>query len=788
MLLLVALSSPSLAQEPTALRGSAPAASVAGADVAWAPFVSPALTAFDPDPRGGFFFAAQNGALNGFAMTTGRGGIGAGGTWLDPDGDGSGEGSIDANFAARFEDNVSIGTTIVTRFQDTGVTPTLDLGLAWRPTGGLGFAGVLHNVATHNPDFSPIASAGLVVRPWAGRTELGLDAVSDLATDQLWLRPTLHLWPTPGFHLFADLRQEVGLALSPTVGFGAAFTAFSLETGAATQVLNTTPNAVAFVALQDSDDSLIRPKETADIDLSSTPPYESRRSLLVRDTGLTWSETLSAVKRAAQDRSVKSLILRLDGAALSWARGKELRDGVLEVTAAGKPVTAWLGPNVGTGSYWIATAASKIAIDPAGQLDLTGGAIDLLHLRGLLDRIGVEAQMVRRSEYKSAPEQMSLNEPSAEALEQMEVLLDDVFDGIVADIANRRGRNADEVKAWIDEGPWPAKKAVEAGLIDELMWPDQLHDGETDLVAALASRPGHSGWTPDRAIAVVVIEGAIVDGDSRSGNFLGPRTSGADTVVRQLEEARTTDRIKAVVIRVDSPGGSASASDAIWRAVQRVKREKPVVVSMGGLAASGGYYVACGADEIFAEPQTITGSIGVFTTKISAGALFDKLGVTSTVIQRGRNADLNSTSHPWNADQREEMQSLVDSIYELFKERVAEGRRLEADVVEAAARGRVWSGTRAQQAGLVDKLGGLPDAVMAARARAGISDKREVALVSLREDGRMVDLLTPELITATATQPLEALMRPLGPALLLATHPEVSVWALDPTWLVQEVR
>lgn len=767
-----------------AQEATVPAASVAGSDPAWAPMVSPALTAYDRDPRLGLV-VFDDGAG---ALAVGRGGLGLGGSWSRDDVDGKVDASVDLNGAVRLPDGLAIGSTLRTHLP-AGETAfaALGLGTAWRPLPTFGIGGALHDVAAHRAGTYRRAAAGLVLRDPAGRVSVAADWVVGLDDGRQFVQPALHLRPFRGLRLFSDMRLNVDQVAVDSVSVGATVGLVNLGVGGAVTSAGQALSGAFLLHDDDPERALLRPKVTTDLHLDRTPPYEPRRGLFGRDDTPTWSETLATVQRAASDPTRKRLVVRLDGAALSWARAQELRTAIRSVVEAGKPVTAWLGPNVGTGSYWVATAATEVAMDPSGQLDLTGGAVDLVHLRGLLDRVGIEAQMVRRSEYKSAAEPMTLNEPTAEALEQIEVLLDDVYDGIVTDIGKSRGKAEEVVASWIDDGPWDADAALEAGLVDKLLYPDELHAGDgPDVVGALLANRSDTGWATGRSIALIHVEGAIVDGQSSSGGMFGSRTSGADTIVRQLETALRTSRIRAVVLRVDSPGGSATASDAIWRAVERVKDKKPVVVSMGGVAASGGYYVACGADAIWAEPHTITGSIGVFTTKISAGDLFDRVGVTSTVVQRGRNADLDSTSHAWNVAQREKMQGLVDAIYARFKSRVAEGRSLDALAVEEVARGRVWSGARAKEAGLVDELGGLGDAIADAAARAGLSSRRDPPIVSVRDDGELLDLLAPGARLQSPT--IEVLLAPLQPLLLVAGHPEVSAWALDPTWMMEPSR
>jgi protease-4 len=278
---------------------------------------------------------------------------------------------------------------------------------------------------------------------------------------------------------------------------------------------------------------------------------------------------------------------------------------------------------------------------------------------------------------------------------------------------------------------------------------------------------------------VIYLGGAIVRGD---GGWLGGDEVGADAIVRALEDATEDEHIRAVVLRIDSPGGSSFASDEIWRATQRLRDAgKPLVVSMGGVAASGGYYVAAGADAIWAEPMTITGSIGVFSGHLSPDPLFDRIGVQTTTLTRGRHAALLSTER-WDDARREEMQQMVDTTYAQFKERVGEGRQLEPEAVEALARGRVWSGQSALSRGLVDRLGGLPEALADARTRAGLDD-RPVATVSLNGGaGPWLPFRADQMLSAhlPIVAQIHTWLEPTGPAWTLATHPEERAWLMMP--------
>jgi protease-4 len=302
------------------------------------------------------------------------------------------------------------------------------------------------------------------------------------------------------------------------------------------------------------------------------------------------------------------------------------------------------------------------------------------------------------------------------------------------------GRTGTEAQArtLIDEGPYTAEGAFKSGLVDAVIYPDGIDQAMKELVSKkfelkedYRKTPSVDGWRSPRQIAVVFVTGLITAGESAAPGLFGGGSTGSDTIVRAIAQAREKDSVAALVLRVDSPGGSAFASDAIWRAVKRFQAtDRPVIVSMGGTAASGGYYVAAGADKIYAEATTVTGSIGVYGGKLSLASLYDKVGIDVTLLSRGRNAAMFSTAKPFDPVEGAAMDRLIGDTYKQFKARVAAGRKLSDEEVEKIAQGRVWTGSRAQKIGLVDEIGGFFEAIDAAKSLADLGTKRHVDLVT----------------------------------------------------------
>jgi protease-4 len=809
--------------ESEANRVPVPAAGRATENGPGALWVNPANLAYDPDARFGVFATRS---LAGPERSVLGAAVGVGGLSLGlenvirqtPDGPRS---DFTASYATSLQlpERVAAGVGLRWAFAD-GADPNYlayDAALSWRPLPWLGLSGVAQNVGAPDPlgRARPVTGAGIALRPGT-LAILGMDygrVFGPDGDDTDVFGANLRLRPVEGLYLRANggARRDASGLVCCEGGLGLEVYldgAGALAYGAASP--DGPQSATLALGTDEPDESLVRPRNRVPtVRLTDTPPYQERTGLFAADRD-TWLDILERLRRVETDREVRGLVLRLDGAGLSMARARELRDRVASMEARGIPVVAYL-TNPSAVEYYVATAASRVVMHPVGELDLKGLSVELQHFRGLLDKVGVRPQFVKRAEYKSAPESWTETEPTVANLEMTTALVEGLYGELVAQIAKGRGAEPESVRAWMDGGPHSADEALAGGMVDALAYPDALDDeasthveGEVDPEDDLLADPvAHSPWEDPQQIAVVYVEGAIVGGESSPGGLLSGRTTGSESVVRALERVREDPHVRGVVLRVDSPGGSAFASDEIWRAVELVKQEgKPVVVSMGGVAASGGYYVSAGADAIWAEPTTITGSIGVFSGKFSTSELQDELGVTTVTVSRGRNANLQSTSSPWDDVQRARMQALVDHTYDVFKDRVSAGRGLDAAEVEAVARGRVWLGEVAKEKGLVDSLGSFQDAIADARERAGIPEGRKVSLVEITGSGDLLERLAPalqaegprptlELARALGARraearlaeelaPLRALLPSAGLDLLPLLHPGVDVWALEP--------
>ncbi|MBB2989888.1 protease-4 [Mycolicibacterium iranicum] len=498
-----------------------------------------------------------------------------------------------------------------------------------------------------------------------------------------------------------------------------------------------------------------------ELDLQSAPPESAGFDPMAFINGagrpLLLREAVAALHRAAEDPRVAGLIARVQIDAAPPGPVQELREAIVAFTAE-KPSLAWAETYPGTLSYYLASAFGEVWMQPSGTVGLVGFATSALFLRDALHKLGVEAQFVAKGEYKSAANLFTQDSYTEAHREADTALVNGLRTQVWAGVAASRGIEVAALDALADRAPLLRDDAVTAGLVDRIGFRDEAY-------ARIAEKAGAEGISPETGdadgddapprlyltryarakkatmpginnrprIAVVTVAGPIVSGrGGRQMSPMGTSSSGGDTVAAALREAAADDDIAAIVLRVDSPGGSVTGSETIWREVVRTReRGKPVVASMGAVAASGGYYVSMAADAIVANPGTITGSIGVVTGKLVARDLKDRLGVGSDAVRTNANADAWSINAPFTEEQHAHVVAEADLFYTDFVERVAQGRNMSADAVEQVARGRVWTGADALERGLVDELGGLRTAVRRAKALAGIDEDAKVELHSL---------------------------------------------------------
>jgi protease-4 len=482
---------------------------------------------------------------------------------------------------------------------------------------------------------------------------------------------------------------------------------------------------------------------------------------------------LERIKKAKDDASIQGLYLRLDDLEIGWGKVDELCRAIADFRKAGKKAYAFMDSG-STKDYLVAAACDEVCMPESGSLMLIGLRAEVTFYKDLFDKIGVKADMVRMGDFKSAVEPFTRASMSKESRQQLESVLDDFYaKSIVAHIAKARSGQQlteDKVKKLIDEGPYTAKAAKAAGLIDRVAYDDGFEDGlkaslsvakvkvvknyeqakskDIDLSNPFAllkalmgpSKPASSNKSK---IAVIYMVGTITSGKSMSMPYFGG-TVGSTTIIEAIRQAEQDKTVKAIVLRVDSPGGSALASDLIWNELRKSK--KPIIASMSDVAASGGYYVCMSAGKIYAEPGTLTGSIGVFGGKITFGGTEDKLGLHSEIITRGANANIFSLSTPFSDSERKAMTAMMQDTYDQFLDKALAGRKKAGkdmkreDLVKLAG-GRIWTGRQAKENGLIDELGTFDDALAGAKKASGVPEETEMELLPLPKPASLFETL-----------------------------------------------
>jgi protease-4 len=474
--------------------------------------------------------------------------------------------------------------------------------------------------------------------------------------------------------------------------------------------------------------------------LAESVPEDSLASAFGK-TALTVRDVVDALEKGSRDERVKGLVVRMSGTPGSLATVQELRDAVKSFRAEGKKAVVYADTfgegGSATGAYYLATAFDEIYLQPSGDVSVVGMSMETPFARDAFSKLGVQPRIGQRHEYKNAVNsytEQTFTTPHREAMEQ---LLTSLYAQVVRGVAEDRELSEEAVRAAIDEAPLLAQAALEAKLVDGLLYRDEVYakvKEEAGPRAELlyvqrylerAGRPHVRGPT----VALVYGAGGIVRGRSQTNPMSGETSMGSETVAAALRRAAEDERVKAIIFRVDSPGGSYVASDSVRREVQRAREKgKPVIVSMATYAASGGYFVAVDADKIVAQPGTLTGSIGVYGGKMVTADLWEKLGVNWEPLGKGKNATMYSSDLDWTPEQLAKNEAFLDRVYEDFTEKVAAGRELPLEQVQEVARGRVWTGEDAKERGLVDELGGFPVALRLAREAAQLPEQVRVEL------------------------------------------------------------
>ena len=548
-------------------------------------------------------------------------------------------------------------------------------------------------------------------------------------------------------------------------------------------------------------------KKYVEFTLSGTYTDIKEMSFFGTSSTKTLRGLLKKLDALKNDDEVAGVIFKIGNIGIGWASLQELRNKLDEFQDAEKEMIAYLESG-GNAQYLLATAMDKIVLMPAGNLNLIGLRSEILFYKGLLEKLDVEADMLAMGEFKSGIEPFTRDSMSDAFRKSMTGLLDDLYMQMLEKIADGRDEITPEIAAeLIDRGPFTAKEAEEAKLVDTLQYYDELLNvinerpdtevakqddkkkrkvpdmnsfmGMMELFKMLNPPQRAKARPAENQLALIYASGPILpdfDSPFPTTSMITPKT-----LKKAFEKARSDNAIKAVVLRVDSPGGSAIASDLIWREVVRTQREKPVIVSMANYAASGGYYISMAAGTIVAQPGTLTGSIGVFGGKLNLKGLYNKVGLTKEIITQGQNATLYSDYGSFTDTERERVEKMMKTIYEDFVTKAADGRQTTFDEIDAVAQGRIWTGKQAKELGLVDELGGLETALAIAKKDVGLTDEDRVDIIVLPEQKPFFEQFLESMLEAEA-----GISTPL-PLQLAQQHPASSMlsaqWHKIITWL-----
>jgi len=576
-----------------------------------------------------------------------------------------------------------------------------------------------------------------------------------------------------------DVRATLGVELS-LGAFGVTTLATGLRNDGKTHALGGTV--------------VLRASSTGVPSVLGTPEHIERVDLAGAIGARELTSLVRRLRSIARDPTARAVVVTFDGASGGWATLEELRDELVRVRGAGKQLFAYMVSGTSR-DYYVATAANKIYIDPAGGVRLVGMSGTTMYFRGAFAQLGIQPQFEKIAEYKSAPEQFTEVGPTATAARMRNELFDSLWERWVETVADARHLTRDQVRALVDAGPYTAGDlAADPTLVDAVAPPDKISELIThELGGALpVTRP--EGERPERwerpGVAIVYVDGDITDGKSQSIPLIGESLAGGQTLIEALTAARDDPRVGAIILRIDSPGGSALASELVAREVFATRGVKPIICSMSNLAASGGYFVAAGCDLIFAEPMTITGSIGIFYGKFDIGGLAQKLGITTDTEKRGKRADLESMFRPYTDEERAMLKDKLRYMYGRFVGAVAEGRGLSKDDVDAIGRGHVWSGAQAMPIRLVDRFGGLGDAIDEAKRRMGLSAVTEVQLYELPDLpsnvlgtlGNLLGVHTEAPFSITDLPAIKELVRGVPASVLVAPGEAHTRLPFDITW------
>ncbi len=630
-------------------------------------------------------------------------------------------------------------------------------------------------------------SAGMAIRPGIEWLSIGADVTTDRKWNYWDPSAFLSIQPVPGIELGANgyFRNEDS---GWNWGAGAMLSIYTVagdHYGGYTRSSDGTQDWVYAARFSSvSEETVLRPGGYVVKYALPGGVREAPRGGLFSPPGKTFLETRLELSRIASDPQVDGVVLYIGRMSIGWSQAQELAGSVSLLRKKGKKVLAYLSSG-GNKEYYLAAHADKIMVSPATMIYLTGIASSLTFLKDLMAWIGLEAQFARIGKYKTYPEQFINSEPSPGYKEAHLAMLGDFFGQLVDEVAVARGVDKKTVAEWIDAGPYTAGQAKVKELVDFVTPIEDLkaalqHAGMGNMTLAESypiRKYRDDSWGDRPAIAVLVIEGSIVEGRSQTLPIVGMKLCGSSSIVAAARKLKKDPGVEGVLVRINSPGGSALGSELINRALRDLALVKPLVVSIGNVAASGGYYAAVASDRIFIMPGSVTGSIGIFFGKVVASELLDKLRIRRYRFDRGRNASILSLDRRLTDEEMKEVLTRISDLYDLFLSRVAKARGKKKEEVDALGQGRVWSGERAVGNGLADEEGGVLEALAYLKAQAGIAPDREVKLRYFPRPG--FSQLIQQAITGSSAETGDEAENLLQLIEMITT---TYTWAIDP-WL-----
>ncbi|MEO0109150.1 MAG: signal peptide peptidase SppA [candidate division WOR-3 bacterium] len=623
------------------------------------------------------------------------------------------------------------------RYERTNLS-SWDFGLAYRYTNFASLGLVLTGIRKENP-----LIPGIALKP--------IKEISLYYEGMIYRQP-LNFFHNFGLEIIPGNGMELKFKIDQERNFSLGFS-FSLGQPELGFIFSSTPkrkeklkSEIFYLSYHKEEKRSFLPPQKRYLELELAGGLEdlpSGFSLFGKRRKKVFPQLLATIEKARESEGIEVLLLKISpDFSLTLAQAEELKNCLKWFKEKGKRVFIYT-PNLNTINFYLATVADKVILHPLGDVAIQGIYTQTTFLANLLKRLGIEVDVARFGKYKSAPETFTEEKMSEENREQLTTLLDDLYEVLLSAFAEK-GFPTESAEKIINQGIFLAKEGKEKGLFDLIAYEDNLDSivkaegkvkGKTSEKSFQKKRPYDYYWGEKDKIAIVYINGAIVYGESYTDFLTGEYFTGCQTIVRYLRKIKNDPKVKAVVLRIDSPGGDGFASDVIWREVELLKKKKPVYVSMASLAASGGYYCASNGEEIFALNSTLTGSIGVFGMKFVTQSFSEKVGIKREIIKKGEKADMFSPDRHFTPEEEELFKKVIENFYDQFLTRVATGRNLKKEKVDSLAQGRIWSGKKARELGLVDKTGGLMDLISYLKEKYHLTDLKIVHYPPLKPFG-----------------------------------------------------